>query len=63
MLRLRKAVCTECGACVPVCHVDALRLTISGIEIDMDRCDLCEICVLLCPTEALLIEEKQHETV
>jgi Fe-S-cluster-containing hydrogenase component 2 len=48
---------------VPVCHADAIRLKQTGLEIDQELCDLCNICVLLCPTEALLIQDKKHEKV
>ncbi|MCK4858478.1 MAG: 4Fe-4S binding protein [candidate division Zixibacteria bacterium] len=63
MLTLMEVLCTECGACVPVCHVNALRLTISGLKIDQNLCDDCKVCALICPVSALQIEEKELETV
>jgi ferredoxin len=63
VLIVRHVLCTECGACVPVCHADAIRLKQTGIEVEQALCDLCAICVLLCPTGALLIEDKIREKV
>lgn len=63
MLRIQHKLCTECGACVPICHADALRLDITGLEVDAGLCDLCNICVLICPTEALAITEREREEV
>ncbi|MFH2057102.1 MAG: 4Fe-4S binding protein [bacterium] len=63
MLVLEPALCTECGACVPVCHVDALRLSVGGLLVDQEACDGCKVCVVLCPTQALALAEKQREKV
>lgn len=63
MLVLEPALCTECGACVPICHVDALRLSVGGLRIDQERCDFCKVCVILCPTRALTLTKLEHEKV
>ncbi len=63
MLVLETALCTECGACVPICHVDSLRLAVGGLLIDQATCDGCRVCVLLCPTGALLLPKDEYEKV
>jgi len=46
-------LCGQCGACVPVCPVDAIYLSPTLLEIDGDTCTLCGDCVLVCPVGAL----------
>jgi len=48
--------CVDCGACVSVCPVDALRFREDwSVELDEDRCVHCGTCVDACPHRALAL--------
>jgi len=49
--------CLQCGLCVGVCPVNAMRLTERGIEIDVEKCTGCGICVKGCPVAALQLKK------
>lgn len=49
-----QSVCTECGACLPVCPTGAISLA-SGIQIDQNLCIFCCACLKSCPEDALQI--------
>jgi ferredoxin len=49
-----QSVCTECGACLPVCPTGAISLE-SGIQIDKNLCIFCCACLKSCPEDALKI--------
>ncbi|MDN5358350.1 MAG: L-aspartate semialdehyde sulfurtransferase ferredoxin [Candidatus Diapherotrites archaeon] len=49
--------CIQCGLCVGVCPVAAIRLTERGIEIDVEKCTGCGICVKGCPVGALQLKK------
>lgn len=44
--------CTDCGGCVGVCPVDAVRLFHGEVDLT-DACIECDLCVKACPTGAL----------
>ena len=45
--------CTNCGACEPVCPVEAISEKDGKRVIDPDKCIDCGSCVPVCPTEAI----------
>lgn len=45
--------CTNCGACVDSCPVDAISPQDSKHEIDADTCIDCGACVDTCPVSAI----------
>ena len=48
--------CVDCGACVSVCPVNALRYRQDwSVELDEDRCVHCGTCVDACPHHALVL--------
>ena len=48
--------CVDCGACISVCPVSALRNRQDwSVEMDEDRCVHCGICVKACPHRALAL--------
>ena len=49
--------CTCCGACVPVCPVDAISEGDPKYIIDPDICTDCGACEPECPVEAISPEE------
>ena len=54
-LELKADDCILCGACVPVCPVDALTLQPNALLVDGPRCYGCNRCVPVCPTDALIL--------
>jgi formate hydrogenlyase subunit 6/NADH:ubiquinone oxidoreductase subunit I len=44
---------TGCTACVDVCPTGALRVTESGLELDIGRCIFCGDCAASCPEGAI----------
>ncbi len=45
--------CVGCGACVPVCPVDAITQEGDKYKIDADLCVDCGACAGECPSEAI----------
>ncbi|MCM3765648.1 choline TMA-lyase-activating enzyme [Neobacillus niacini] len=53
---LKQSVCTDCGACVPVCPVGMLDLSKGKLEVSSDiDCTGCRKCIDVCPESALSI--------
>ena len=45
--------CISCGICTEVCQEDAITLHRGSIEVDLDKCILCENCAVHCPVDAI----------
>ncbi len=45
--------CKSCGACVPVCPVEAISEGSPKYKIDTDKCVDCGACVGECPVGAI----------
>jgi len=66
---LNEEKCTDCGKCIEVCRFDAIRekkeqgSKVKGAEgqgiviIDSVACEGCQVCALVCPVEAIQMEE------
>jgi len=52
-LIVNSSECLECGGCIPLCPEEALFLSFDILEIDLDLCTLCRICLNFCPIGAL----------
>lgn len=47
-----KDKCVACGACVPACPVEAIKMD-DKAEVNKDTCISCSACVGECPSEAI----------
>lgn len=45
--------CTKCGACEPICPVEAISEGDKKYEIDADTCIDCGACEPVCPVNAI----------
>lgn len=45
--------CINCGACAPVCPVEAISEQGDKYEIDMETCTDCGACDEICPVDAI----------
>ena len=48
--------CTRCGICLRSCFYDAITLTKVGAVINPDVCDVCGMCVEVCPEYAAQLQ-------
>ena len=54
--RIDKRECTECGDCIDVCRFGAIS---KGLVVDPIFCEGCTICSLICPSQAIAMEENE----
>ncbi|MBN21883.1 MAG: ferredoxin [Bdellovibrionaceae bacterium] len=45
--------CTSCGACLSECPTQSIRKGMNQYVIDTDTCDEHELCVQICPEDAI----------
>jgi MinD superfamily P-loop ATPase len=57
--RIDPMLCTECGACVPVCRFGAVLVREGSHEIDTVGCEGCTACARICPTSAISMDRQQ----
>ena len=59
-IRIDPDVCTQCGACIPVCPFAAMsERPGEPPAIDLEKCTLCGACAQTCPVEAITIDKKE----
>ena len=51
-IRIDKEKCTQCGACIKVCPLEAIEGRVSGKKLPAD-CFSCARCLNVCPVEAI----------
>jgi MinD superfamily P-loop ATPase len=51
---IKEDKCIECGKCIEVCRFDAIK---ENFIIDSISCEGCAFCSLICPTQAINMEE------
>ena len=54
---LDKNLCVECGQCISLCYVDALRLDPETFSLiyEEEKCVFCKLCIDSCPRKAIQI--------
>ena len=57
------STCTACGACLPVCPIDAISVGEPIFVIDLELCCDFEDCLAVCPVDAIVPveQDKDHE--
>jgi energy-converting hydrogenase B subunit K len=45
--------CTSCGICSEICPKGAITLRRGSIDVDLEKCILCEKCAIHCPVDAI----------
>ncbi len=48
------STCTACGACLPVCPIDAISVGDPTYIIDQELCCDFEDCLAVCPVDAIV---------
>ncbi len=62
IIRIDEDKCSGCGNCIPECHEGALQIIDGKARLISDLfCDGLGACLGHCPTEALIIEEREAE--
>jgi Fe-S-cluster-containing hydrogenase component 2 len=56
-MQVNENLCIGCGACAPVCPVDAIHMENGLAVIDQGACTQCQTCVEACPQGAIAIVE------
>ena len=58
-MKLDKDLCSDCGSCIVMCPVGALKDDGGTVVLDLDRCVECHVCIRAdrCPTGALQQDE------
>jgi ferredoxin len=54
MLKVRKDLCLGCGLCAQNCRQQAIQLPWGQAEIDQSKCNLCRVCLEVCPQGAIV---------
>ena len=52
-------LCNRCGACVSACHFNAIEDDGNKINIISEACEGCEFCTMVCPQDAIKMEEAE----
>jgi MinD superfamily P-loop ATPase len=52
-------LCNRCGACVSACHFNAIVDDGNKINIISEACEGCEFCTMVCPQDAIKMEEAE----
>lgn len=55
--------CIGCSVCVSRCQMEAIKVDNGKAVIDLERCIGCGLCVTTCPTKAIILIQKDQESV
>ena len=62
-IALEEEKCTLCGACIDRCQFKTLSILDTMLDVDLKHCVGCGLCVLVCPTEALHLEQREPDQI
>jgi Fe-S-cluster-containing hydrogenase component 2 len=54
--------CTQCGACLEICPVDALEMGEGAPVVDEQWCIGCGVCATVCPSDAISMKLRGDKT-
>lgn len=54
--------CTQCGACLEICPVDALEMNDGPPVVDEEWCIGCGVCATVCPADAITMKVRDDKT-
>ena len=57
--RIQEALCDDCGQCGEVCQFGAISNGGACPVINPRKCEGCKVCVVLCPSDAIVFPEKE----
>lgn len=63
VVRADSSRCSECGACVSRCQMEAIRQDEGPAVISVERCIGCGLCISTCPADALQLIPKSERPV
>jgi electron transfer flavoprotein alpha subunit/NAD-dependent dihydropyrimidine dehydrogenase PreA subunit len=55
-ISIDRQACTQCGACISACPVEAISLSEEAVRVDEETCTLCGLCVKACDQHAIRME-------
>ncbi|MFA4949042.1 MAG: 4Fe-4S binding protein [Candidatus Krumholzibacteriia bacterium] len=55
-------LCTQCGACVDVCHFGARAMAEGELAIDRDKCYGCGVCAGVCPVDCIEMIDREGQS-
>ena len=62
-IALEEEKCSLCGACIDRCQFKTLSIPDTMLNVDLKHCVGCGLCVLVCPTEALHLEQREQNQI
>ena len=54
-VEMRKDLCTDCTACVPLCPTEALVVKDCEVHLISEKCIACGACIKACPVKAMVL--------
>lgn len=54
-------LCGRCGVCAKICPANAITVTETAVETQLEKCILCVGCVAHCPTKARILPPPMQE--
>ena len=54
-------LCGKCGACAEICPADAITVTETAVETQLEKCILCVGCIAHCPSKARILPPPMQE--
>ncbi|MGE3063120.1 MAG: indolepyruvate ferredoxin oxidoreductase subunit alpha [bacterium] len=61
IVEIEASKCTNCGDCVKVCYTLSIRQVGDSHKVD-DSCIRCMLCELICPANAIHLQNTNSET-